>query len=89
MRVLEEDLNAVSHSMSTEEKEFYKDGVILITGCAGAIGYEFLHYLIHYAGAKRIIGIDNCCLLPKLDETTGGNGTIRVLPQRYFCYGPG
>ena len=26
MRVLEEDLNAVSHSMSTEEKEFYKDG---------------------------------------------------------------
>ena len=62
MRVLEEDLNAVSHSISTEEKEFYKDGVILITGCAGAIGYEFLHYLIHYAGAKRIIGIDNCCL---------------------------
>ena len=55
MRVLEEDLNAVSHSISTEEKEFYKDGVNQITVRAGAIGYESLHYLIHYAGAKRII----------------------------------
>lgn len=62
MSILEEDLNAIRCSMSTEEKEFYKDGVILVTGCAGSIGYEFLHFLIHYAGARRIIGIDNCWL---------------------------
>lgn len=62
MSILEEDLNAIRCSMSTEEKEFYKDGVILVTGCAGSIGYEFLHFLIHYAGAGRIIGIDNCWL---------------------------
>ena len=62
MRILEEDLNTIRCSLSTKEKEFYEGGVILVTGCAGSIGYELLHYLIRYADARRIIGIDNCWL---------------------------
>ena len=62
MKILEEDLNYIDSSLHAEEKTFYKDGVLLITGCAGSLGYELLHYLVKFSGAARIIGIDNCCL---------------------------
>lgn len=62
MKILSEDLRFIHDSMSSEERAFYRDGVLLITGCAGALGYELLHYLTEYSGARRIIGIDNCCL---------------------------
>lgn len=38
------------------------DATVLITGCAGFLGYYFMHYLACYAEAlniKRIIGLDN------------------------------
>ncbi|MGN1417983.1 MAG: NAD-dependent epimerase/dehydratase family protein [Acutalibacteraceae bacterium] len=62
MKILQEDLNKIQCALSAKEKEFYQNGVILITGCAGSIGYELLHYLARVAKVKRIIGIDNCCI---------------------------
>lgn len=60
--ILEEDLCAIRDSLSMPERNFYRDGVLLITGCAGSLGFELLHYLVAYSGARRIIGIDNYCL---------------------------
>ncbi len=62
MKMLEEDIRHIRDSLSDAERCFYQDGVILVTGCAGSLGYELMHYLVKYSGAKRIIGIDNCCL---------------------------
>lgn len=62
MTILNEDLLYINNQLSEDEKHFYKDAVILITGCAGSLGYELVHYLLQYSGAKKIIGIDNCCL---------------------------
>lgn len=62
MTILNEDLLYINNNLTKKEKGFYKDTVILITGCAGSLGYELVHFLLQYSNAKRIIGIDNCCL---------------------------
>lgn len=77
MKILNEDLLYIDSSLSEKEKEFYRDAIILISGCAGSLGYELLQYLIHYSGAKKIIGIDNCCLgYPKWLKTIVDNKQI-------------
>lgn len=62
MKILDEDLLYIGNSLSEKEKEFYRDSVIVVSGCAGSLGYELLHFLVYHSGAKKIIGIDNCCL---------------------------
>lgn len=62
MTVLGEDLHFIGRQLTETERQFYQDGVILITGCAGSLGYELTHYLLRCSGARRVIGIDNCHL---------------------------
>ena len=58
--ILEDDLKRIYSSLSTLDKLNKK--VVLITGCAGFLGFYFLQFLLNYAnklGIKKIIGLDN------------------------------
>ena len=55
-----EDLEHIHSNFS--ERSDLKDSKILITGCAGFLGFYFLNYFSIYSkklGIKKIIGLDN------------------------------
>lgn len=55
-----EDLDYIVRNLENQEK--FEDATILLTGCAGFLGFYFLQYFSKYAnklGIKRIIGLDN------------------------------
>lgn len=61
-KILEEDLQSVFGSLTNPEKMRLKNSVILITGCAGFLGYYFLEFFSKFAavlGIKKVIGLDN------------------------------
>ncbi len=63
--IKEEDFEYMYNSFSEEEKEKFKDSTMLITGCAGFIGYYMMCFLDEYSeklGIKKIIGLDNFML---------------------------
>ena len=62
-KILIEDLDYIHKNFS--EHKLLQNSEILITGCAGFLGYYFINYLIKYKdliGIKRIVGIDNFML---------------------------
>ncbi|MDF2903340.1 MAG: Nucleoside-diphosphate-sugar epimerase [Bacillus sp. (in: firmicutes)] len=60
--IYQSDLQYVYNNLEQYEINKLKDSSILITGCAGFLGYYFMSFLSEHAvrlGIKRIIGIDN------------------------------
>lgn len=60
--IYQTDLQYIFESLTKSEKKKLKDSSILITGCAGFLGYYLLSFLSQYSdelGVKKIIGIDN------------------------------
>ncbi|MGG3888365.1 NAD-dependent epimerase/dehydratase family protein [Metabacillus fastidiosus] len=56
------DLQYIFNNLEKSEKEKFRDSSILITGCAGFLGYYFMSFLSEYSdelGIRKIIGIDN------------------------------
>ncbi|MFC3886621.1 NAD-dependent epimerase/dehydratase family protein [Bacillus songklensis] len=56
------DLQYIFNNLEQSEKEKFKDSSILITGCAGFLGYYFMSFLSEYSdqlGIRKIIGMDN------------------------------
>lgn len=74
--IKEEDFEYMYNSFTDEEKEKFKDSRLLITGCAGFIGYYMMCFLDAYSeklGIKHIIRLDNFMLgkpewIKKLEE---------------------
>jgi len=61
--ILEEDLKRIHSSLHQREK--FRDSVILITGCAGFLGFYITHYFLLYSkelGIKKVIGLDTFLL---------------------------
>jgi len=61
-RIEEEDIEHILNSLDSSQKECLNNGVILVTGCAGFLGYYFLHFFATYAdvlGINKIIGLDS------------------------------
>ncbi len=61
-KILMEDIEYIHKKLSENEIKKLENSTLLITGCAGFLGYYFLHYFVNYAeelGLKRIIGLDN------------------------------
>ena len=59
-RIVQEDLQYI-HDHFTD-KDLFAGATIIITGCAGFLGYYFIKYFIQYAenlGIKKIIALDN------------------------------
>ena len=60
--VIENDLEYIFQSL---KENSYENSTILITGCAGFLGYYFLNYFLKYAdqlNIKKVIGVDNFML---------------------------
>ena len=58
--IIEEDLNQIHETIKS--KGDWVEATIIITGCAGFLGFYFLNYLVNYGaqlGIKKIIGLDN------------------------------
>lgn len=72
---LEKDLKYTLESLSQEEIKRLSNSSILITGCAGFLGFYFVHFLYQYReelNLKKVICLDNFMLgYPKwIDEVT-------------------
>ncbi len=64
-KILLEDISYIYECLSSKERERFKDKNILITGCAGFLGYMFMHFFVLMAkelGVNKIIGLDNFML---------------------------
>lgn len=81
--ILTQDLEYILQNTS-DECERFCDSTILITGCAGFLGFYFMKFFDRYAeklGIKRIIGLDNFMLRkPKWVESLSDK--CEILP---FC----
>lgn len=63
--IIVEDTNNIFNNLNVEQKEFFKDSNILLTGAAGFLGYTFLHFFCLKAkelGIKKVIALDNFML---------------------------
>lgn len=63
--IVAEDLDDICDRLTAEERRAFADATILITGCAGFLGYYLMLFLVRHAGAlgiRRIIGLDNFML---------------------------
>jgi UDP-glucuronate decarboxylase len=59
--VVKSDLEYV-HSCLSEHQNKFKGATVLMTGCAGFLGFYMLNYLVRYSselGIKKVIGLDN------------------------------
>lgn len=59
-KIVQEDLQYIHDNY--DSKKLFPNSTILITGCAGFLGYYFMQYFAQYAdeiGVKKIIALDN------------------------------
>jgi len=60
-KIFAEDLKYIKQNLKKNEKEWFDNTRVLITGCAGFLGFYFMNFLAHYAdylGVAHLIGID-------------------------------
>src|SRR5581483_9451605 len=63
--IFDEDLHYILSKLSPSNKSSFQDGTILITGCAGFLGFSFMHFFSEHAsalGIRKIIGLDTFLL---------------------------
>jgi len=64
-RILDEDIEYIRRALSARELEFFGGRSVLITGCAGFLGYTFLHFFTRLARElklRQVIGLDSFIL---------------------------
>lgn len=64
-QILNEDLEYIFKSLNDKQKKSFENSSILFTGCAGFLGFYFIHFFIKYSkelGIKKIIALDNFIL---------------------------
>ena len=62
-KILAEDLSSIHDAI--KGKGDWRDAIVVITGCAGFLGFYFMQYFAKYGkslGIKKIIGLDNFLL---------------------------
>ena len=65
MGIKEQDLELIFEMLSEKEKESFSCSTILITGCAGFLGYYFMNFFATYMRElqiNKVIGLDNFML---------------------------
>lgn len=58
------DLQHIHQTLGSRRQRF-EGGTVLVTGCAGFLGYLFMNYLVRYAeelGIRKVIGLDTFLL---------------------------
>jgi UDP-glucuronate decarboxylase len=79
--ILQQDLKYIYESLDAKEKSMFNRSTILVTGCAGFLGYTILQFFSNYLDTlniKRIIGLDNFIVRKPawLAELGGQSGQI-------------
>lgn len=62
--IIDDDINQIHRVI--KNKGIWNDATIVITGCAGFLGFYFMHYFAkksHELGIRKIIGLDNFIIL--------------------------
>ena len=79
---LREDLHYTFHKLTIEEQEKLRGSSILITGCAGFLGFYFMHFLYEHRDTlqlRQVIGLDNFMLgYPKWLEKIAEDDRFRI-----------
>ncbi|MBW2974488.1 NAD-dependent epimerase/dehydratase family protein [Candidatus Woesearchaeota archaeon] len=80
-RIFEEDMEYIFTNLSERDK--LSGSRILITGCAGFLGYYFMNFFTRYSdklGIKEVIGLDNFILKkPKwVDQLVKDNDRVKI-----------
>jgi UDP-glucuronate decarboxylase len=60
--IFKQDLEQILGSLTDQERRAFNDSTLLLTGCAGFLGFYFMNFFSHYQemlGIRRIIGLDN------------------------------
>ena len=63
--ILQDDIKHTLAGLTTEERAKFNGSTVLITGCAGFLGYYMMHFFAQEAdelGINKIIGLDNFML---------------------------
>ncbi len=63
--ILREDLSYIYNKLTPSERAKFKGSSILITGCAGFLGFSFMHFFAEYAeklGIRKVVGLDTFIL---------------------------
>lgn len=63
--ILYNDIKHTLAGLTDEEREKFRGSTVLITGCAGFLGYYMMHFFAQEAGAlgiEKVIGLDNFML---------------------------
>lgn len=63
--ILANDIRHTLSGLSDQERSRFQDSTVLITGCAGFLGYYFMNFFAQTAdelGIKKVIGLDNFML---------------------------
>ena len=64
-KILMRDLAYIKEGLSASEKTKFDNSVVLVTGCAGFLGYTFMQFFRLYGeelGIRKVIGLDNFML---------------------------
>ncbi len=62
---LREDLSRIRESLSAEQASRFDGATVLVTGCAGFLGYTVMHFLAEHGpelGVRRVVGTDTFLL---------------------------
>lgn len=63
--VLDEDLSRIRAALGAEQAARFDGATVLVTGCAGFLGYTFMHFLAVHGpelGVRRVVGTDTFLL---------------------------
>lgn len=75
--ILLSDIKHTLEALSDAERRKFSGSTVLVTGCAGFLGYYMMHFFFHTAGElgiRKVIGLDNFMLgrplwIRKLEES--------------------
>ena len=79
-----QDLDRIYHGLTRQEHEKFSGSTVLLTGCAGFLGFYLMQFFARYAselGLKKIIGLDNFKMgYPLWLKNMASDGKIELHP---------
>jgi UDP-glucuronate decarboxylase len=61
-QIVNQDLKRIYDGLTSEERSKFNGSTILLTGCAGFLGFYFVNFFVRYSkelNIKKVIGLDN------------------------------
>lgn len=81
-KVVEQDLNRIYGALSEEERARLSGSTILLTGCAGFLGFYFVNFFTYFQqklGIREVIGLDNFRVgYPKWLKDLSDGGRVKL-----------